>query len=81
MTINNHRKLCIILAITFFWSLIFVFLYHTDNKYTAALPAVQGKNKLDAESVSTPHFLVDGWEYYPGKLLQPEDFILTQAFP
>lgn len=81
MKINNHRKLCIILAITFFWSLIFVFLYHTDNKYTAALPAVQGKNKLDAESVSMPHFLVDGWEYYPGKLLQPEDYILTQAFP
>lgn len=74
MKINNNRKLCIVLAITFFWCLIFIRLYHTDNKYTAALPAVQGKNKLDAESVSMPHFLVDGWEYYPGKLLKPCDF-------
>ncbi len=48
-------------------------LYRLDNKYTAALPGGYGYNVLqgDLEQVA---FLVDGWEYYPGQLLAPEDF-------
>lgn len=47
-------------------------LYRWDNKYTAALPGWYGGCVLtDAQ---TPGFLVDGWEFYPGELLGPDDF-------
>jgi signal transduction histidine kinase len=48
-------------------------LFRVDNKYTAALPGGYGYNILqsDPERVA---FLVDGWEYYPGQLLEPADF-------
>ena len=53
--------------------LICVFLFHMDNKYTAALSGGYGYNVLqnDLDQVA---FLVDGWEYYPGSLLDAEDF-------
>ena len=48
-------------------------LFQADNKYTAALAGGYGYNVLqkDPEQVG---FLVDGWEYYPGQLLEPADF-------
>lgn len=47
-------------------------LFRWDNKYTAALPGWYGANVLAASP--DPGFLVDGWEYYPGELLGPDDF-------
>ena len=48
-------------------------LFHCDNKYTAALSGGYGYNVLQEDSQNAA-FLVDGWEYYPGQLLAPEDF-------
>ncbi len=48
-------------------------LFRFDNKYTRALAAEPGLAFLQ-EDPETPAFLVDGWEYYPGELLTPEDF-------
>lgn len=48
-------------------------LFQWDNKYTSALPGGYGYNVLQDDPDDTA-FLVDGWEYYPGELLDPEDF-------
>lgn len=48
-------------------------LFYWDNKYTAALPGYYGCTVL-TQSQDAVGFLVDGWEYYPGQLLGPEDF-------
>ena len=53
--------------------LAFCALLRCDNKYTAALPGEWGRNVLQ-ENPEEVAFLVDGWEYYPGELLGPEDF-------
>ena len=45
-------------------------LFRFDNKYTAALPGGDGYNVLPAQSDGVS-FLVDGWEVYPGQLLEP----------
>lgn len=45
-------------------------LFRFDNKYTAALPGGDGYNVLPAQS-DRVSFLVDGWEVYPGQLLEP----------
>ena len=44
-----------------------------DNKYVSALPGGWGFCVLQ-EDREAPAFLVDGWEIYPGELLDPEDF-------
>lgn len=54
-----------------------LFLYQHDNKYTA--PSGKGANGvllLDEQTLEEHPvvFLVEGWEYYSGRLLQPEDF-------
>ena len=54
-------------------SLFYALLYQFDNKYTAALPGGYGYNVLQ-EDPEQVRFLVDGWEYYPGQLLEPSDF-------
>ena len=48
-------------------------LYREDNKYTAALSGGYGYNVLQSDPERAA-FLVDGWEYYPGQLLEPADF-------
>ena len=52
-------------------------LYQHDNKYTAAgAKGANGVLTLDEQTL-TEHpvvFLVEGWEYYDGRLLQPGDF-------
>ena len=48
-------------------------LFRVDNKYTAALSGGYGYNVLQSDPERAA-FLVDGWEYYPGQLLEPADF-------
>lgn len=66
--------LCLLLA----GAVAFCGLYRWDNKYTAALPGGPGYNVLRGDGGS-PAFLVDGWEYYPGELLSPEDLSSRRA--
>lgn len=52
-----------------------LFLYHWDNKYTA--PGSQPINGIlfltEEELSAVPvHYLIRGWEFYPGVLLDPE---------
>ena len=47
-------------------------LFQWDNKYTAALPGGEGYNVLHTD-VEQAAFLVDGWAYYPGQLLSPQE--------
>ena len=47
--------------------------YRWDNKYTAALSGDWGVSVLQTDP-EKPAWLVDGWEFYPGELLSPEDF-------
>lgn len=57
-------------------SVLFLSLYHFDNKYTKTTPqAVNGELEIsDADLVNTPiRYLRDGWRYYPDRLLTPED--------
>lgn len=48
-------------------------LFRVDNCYTAALDGGYGR-ALWPGGDAGPAFLVDGWEYYPGQLLEPADF-------
>ena len=74
MVRHKLRKNFVFLVLLFFCAVLaFYGLYRADNKYTAALPGGAGCNVLQAD-VETVAFLVDGWEYYPGALLSPEDF-------
>lgn len=66
--------LCLLLA----GALAFCGLYRWDNKYTAALPGGPGYNVLQGNGEDIA-FLVDGWEYYPGRLLSPEELSLQQG--
>lgn len=55
----------------------FVIVYQHDNKYTAKQPKGRdGVLTLNSDSLAEHPvlFLVDGWEYYSGRLLTPEDF-------
>lgn len=73
--------LCSLCALT---SLFFLFLYEADNKYTTGTPQAIGGVLLLSESdlnKAPLMFLVDGWEYYNGKLLSPEDFMRGQPLP
>lgn len=67
---KNSAFLLLVLACAF---LVFYGLYRADNKYTKALSGGPGVNILQ-DDTEEPAFLVDGWEYYPGALLSPEDF-------
>lgn len=71
MKIKTGRSLLTLFLLLLIGILAFCALFRWDNKYTAALPGGPGYNvMLDPERVS---FLVDGWEYYPGQLLSPEE--------
>ncbi len=64
--------------------LFFLLLYTFDNKYTAAGPQAQeGILRLSEESLAEfpVMFLVDGWEYYDGRLLDPQDFTDATSTP
>lgn len=66
------QGLVLLLALALAGALAFWALWRWDNKYTAALPGGAGYNVLTGDG-SRVAFLVDGWEYYPGELLAPED--------
>lgn len=66
------QSLALLLALALTWALAFWALWRWDNKYTAALPGGAGYNVLTGDG-SRAAFLVDGWEYYPGELLAPQD--------
>lgn len=70
---NTRRSLIILICTLLLGTLAFLGLYRWDNKYTSALSGGWGYNVLQAEP-EEPAFLVDGWEFYPGQLLGPEDF-------
>lgn len=53
-------------------ALAFFGLFQWDNKYTAALPGGAGYNVLPS-NLEQVAFLVDGWAYYPGQLLPPQE--------
>ncbi len=54
-------------------TLVYCLLYNNDNKYTASLPWGYGYNVIEKEPDQVA-FIVDGWEFYPGQLLEPGDF-------
>ena len=64
------RSLLLLSALVLAGSLAFWGLFQWDNKYTAALPGGNGYNVLQADPEQAA-FLVDGWLYYPGRLLSP----------
>lgn len=66
------QSLALLLALVLAGALAFWALWRWDNKYTAALPGGAGYNVLTGDGAQAA-FLVDGWEYYPGELLAPQD--------
>ena len=55
-----------------------LFLYLFDNKYTTTGPQGEGGVLILDEGILREYplvFLRDGWEYYGGELLTPEDFV------
>ena len=58
----------LLIGLSICWS-----MFRWDNKYTSALPGGYGYSVLQKDTDKIA-FLVDGWEYYPGQLLNPEDF-------
>ena len=71
-------QLLLLLVLTALGTLFYYALFHWDNKYTAALPGGYGYSVLP-EDPQQVFFLVDGWEFYPGQLLEPEDFAAGTA--
>lgn len=74
-------KVAVVLALS---AAVFLMAYQHDNKYTAQGPkARDGILTLDSESLGLHPvlFLADGWEYYGGRLLMPEDFESGQPPP
>lgn len=75
--IGKYRKIyrtaaiCLVLAGFF---VLFGFLYRHDNKYTAGPPyGRDGQFSFSEKDLSNPLFLIDGWEFYPDRLLTPEE--------
>ncbi len=63
---------------------VFLAVFQYDNKYTAQSPrGINGTLVLDARSLEAHPvtFLIDGWEYYGGRLLTPEDIKNTSPVP
>lgn len=66
---------CLLLIFSFLFSMgLFLAAYRYDNKYTLHTPQpIGGMLFFDPDSDSVTH-LINGWQYYRGKLLAPEDF-------
>ena len=67
-----------VLAAAFLLSLILNWLYHKDNKYThKGTQAISGVLILDNGTLEEEKlfYLTRGWNFFPGKLLSPEDFV------
>lgn len=75
-------KRLLLLAITFLLTMgLFTAAYRLDNKYT--LQSVQPINGIlfYTSEQADPVYLINGWEYYQGRLLTPEDFISDLPIP
>lgn len=75
---NNQIQIAFKVAFVFaLASVAFLTIFKYDNKYTSPGPqALNGTLTLSRQELeSNPViFLVDGWEYYAGRLLTPSDF-------
>ena len=69
---ERRQSLLLLTILLLAGALAFTALFHFDNKYTSALPGGLGYNVLQ-DDPSEAAFLVDGWEYYPGELLRPDE--------
>lgn len=58
------------------FGILFLFLYHRDNKYTLnCTQPVGGILHVTEQDISRgPLFLANGWQYYDNSLLTPDDF-------
>ena len=73
----NIRTVLLLAAVCLLAVLVFLLAYNKDNKYTVQGPqAVKGVLALDENTLAEYPllFLVNGWEYYGGRLLTPQDF-------
>lgn len=77
---TSWQKAALLLSLTatlIISAMIWLLLYQYDNKYTSPGPRASrgtltlSENALDEYSVL---YLVDGWAYYGGRLLTPQDF-------
>lgn len=69
-----RRSLALLLMVVLS-SVLFLALYHFDNKYTKAAPqAINGALYVsEADWTNTPiRYLRDGWRFYADRLLTPE---------
>ena len=75
---ERRQSLLLLAVLLLAGAVIFTALFYADNKYTSALPGGLGYNVLqeDPEQIA---FLVDGWEYYPGELLEPDNLTCREA--
>ncbi|MGI6031778.1 MAG: sensor histidine kinase [Eubacteriales bacterium] len=73
MLARTGKNLLLLLILLLVSILAYTALFRIDNKYTAALTGGYGYSILqnDPDQIG---FLVDGWEFYPGELLEPADF-------
>jgi len=71
----NVPFIMVLVAVISVGIIICTLTYRFDNKYANPYPARMGIMELDMEAFedSTCYYLVDGWEYYDGRLLTPED--------
>ena len=72
----KYKKIIItILISTICASVLFVFLYHFDNKYTYdSKQPVNGIIKIQKYDIEKYMFLIYDWEFYSNKLYTPYDF-------
>ena len=75
---ERRQSLLLLTILLLAGALAFTVLFHFDNKYTSALPGGLGYNVLQ-DDPSEAAFLVDGWEYYPGELLRPDELAGGEA--
>lgn len=75
-------KRLLLLTITFFLTMgMFTAAYRFDNKYTTqSVQPINGILFYTPEKTD-PVYLINGWEYYQGRLLTPEDFISDLPLP
>lgn len=75
-------KRFLLLALTFFLTMgLFTAAYRFDNKYTRqSVQPINGILFYTPEQAD-PIYLINGWEYYQGRLLTPKDFISDFPIP
>jgi len=75
---ERRQSLLLLTILLLTGTVAFTALFHFDNKYTSALSGGLGYNMLQ-DDPSEAAFLVDGWEYYPGELLRPDELASVEA--